>query len=115
MPLAFIREDSLYTNKPDTIVQAVLLHKLDVDEVLQAIVEQTTEFGEYEDAGNITHYYHYCYHMAIYHKRAERQGKSLEYVLQAMRLRLAHLSRNDSHFKRCMALFESLREEATEE
>lgn len=97
----------------DTIVQAALLYELDVDEILQAFAEQTKEFGEYEEVGNISHYYYYCYHLAVYHKRAERQGKSLEYVLQAMQL--AHLSGNDSHFKRCMALFESLREGATEE
>jgi tetratricopeptide (TPR) repeat protein len=97
----------------DTIVRAALLHGLSVDDLIHMFAEQTAEFGTYEDADNIAHYYRYCYHMAIYHKRSGRQREALEHALQS--LRLAHQSGNDGHFKRSMTLFELLREEATEE
>ncbi|WP_144415290.1 DNA-binding protein [Paenibacillus durus] len=97
----------------DTILQAALRHGLNVDELLDTFAEQAAEFGEYEDAGNVSHYYSYCYHLALYHKQAGGQDKALKYVMQA--LMLAHQSGNDRNFKKCMALFESLREGATEE
>ncbi|WP_331709828.1 hypothetical protein [Paenibacillus riograndensis] len=39
--------------------------------------------------------------------------EALEWTIQS--LRLAHQSRHDGNFKRCLALFESLREDVTEE
>ncbi|MBT2289288.1 DNA-binding protein [Paenibacillus albidus] len=97
----------------DTIVRAALRHGRDVDDLIAAFAEQTAEFGMYEDEGNLVHYYHYSYHMALYQKRAGRQGEALELVLRA--LRLAHQSGHDGHFKRSLALFESLREWAAGE
>ncbi|ASA24888.1 DNA-binding protein [Paenibacillus donghaensis] len=97
----------------DTIVRTALRHGLNVDDLIATFAEQTAEFGTYEDEGNLAHYYHYSYHIALYHKRTERRGEALKQVLQA--LSLAHQSGNDGHFKRSLALFESLREGATGE
>ncbi|MDT3425288.1 tetratricopeptide (TPR) repeat protein [Paenibacillus forsythiae] len=97
----------------DTVLQAALRHNLNVDHLLDAFAEQEAEFGEYEDAGNVSHYYSYCYHLALYHKQAGRQDQALTYVMRS--LILAHDSGNDRNFKKSMALFESLREGAAEE
>ncbi|MNO56487.1 hypothetical protein D3C76_470030 [compost metagenome] len=96
-----------------TILQAAVQYGLDVDDLLHPFAEQSAGFGDYEDAGNISHYYSYCYHLALYHKQAGRLPEALDWTIQS--LRLAHQSGHDGNFKRCLALFESLREGVTEE
>lgn len=96
-----------------TILQAAVQYGLDVDDLLHMFAEQSAGFGEYEDAGNISHYYSYCYHLALYHERAGRVPEALDWTIQS--LMLAHQSSHDGNFKRCLALFETLREEITEE
>lgn len=58
-------------------------------------------------------YYCYCYHLAIYHKQTGRIREALDWTVQA--IQLAHQSRHDSNFKRCLALMEALRERVTAE
>ncbi len=95
------------------ILQAAVQYGLDVDDLLHTFAEQSAGFGDYEDAGNISHYFSYCYHLALYHERAGRLSEALDWTIQS--LMLAHQSRHDGNFKRCLALFESLREGVTEE
>nr|WP_269847434.1 DNA-binding protein [Paenibacillus sonchi] len=96
-----------------TILQAAVQYGLNVDNLLDTFAEQSAGFGDYEDAGNLSHYFSYCYHFALYHKRAGRLQEALEWTIQSLRLALQ--SRHDGNFKRCLALFESLREGVIEE
>ncbi|WP_405105321.1 DNA-binding protein [Paenibacillus sp. FSL K6-1217] len=96
-----------------TILQAAVDYRLDVDDLLHTFAEQSAGFGDYEDAGNLLHYFSYCYHLALYHKRAGRIQEALDWMMQS--LRLAHQSRHDGNFKRCLALFEALWEGVTDE
>ncbi|MFC6647903.1 DNA-binding protein [Paenibacillus rhizoplanae] len=96
-----------------TIVQAAVHYRLDVDDLLHRFAEQSAGFGDYEDADNLSHYFSYCYHLALYHRRAGRLQEGLDWTMQS--LRLAHQSRHDGNFKRCLALFEALREGLTDE
>ncbi|MNC64163.1 hypothetical protein D3C75_1143380 [compost metagenome] len=84
-----------------------------MDDLLHTFAEQSAGFGDYEDAGNLSHYFSYCYHLALYHKHACRIPEALDWTIQS--LVLAHQSRHDVNFKRCLALFEALREGGTEE
>lgn len=95
------------------ILQAAAQYGLDVKDLLDRYAEQSEGFGAYEDRDNISHYYCYCYHLAIYHKQAGRIQEALDWTVQA--LQLAHQSRHDSNFKRCLGLFEALRERVTAE
>ena len=95
------------------ILQAAVQYGLDVDDLLHRFAEQSAGFGEYEDADNISHYYCYCYQLAVYHRWAGRLPEALDWTIHS--LRLAHQSRHDGNFKRCLALSESLREEVTRE
>ncbi|WP_019914710.1 hypothetical protein [Paenibacillus sp. HW567] len=96
-----------------TILQAAVQYGLDVDELLHTFAEQSAGFEEYEDAGNISHYFSYCYHSALYHKRAGRLTEALDWTIHS--LMLAHRTGHDGNFKRCLALFELLREGVTAE
>ncbi|MEK3880700.1 DNA-binding protein [Paenibacillus sp. FSL M7-0420] len=96
-----------------TIVQAAVQYRLDVDDLLHTFAEQSAGFGDYEDAGNLSHYFNYCYYLALYHKRAGRLPEALDWTMQS--LRLAHQSGHDGNFKRCLALFELLRGKVTVE
>ncbi|WP_082727108.1 tetratricopeptide repeat protein [Paenibacillus riograndensis] len=96
-----------------TILQAAVQYGLDVDDLLHTFAEQSAGFGDFEDAGNLSHYFSYCYHLALYHRRAGRLPEALDWTIQS--LVLAHQSRHDGNFKRCLALFESVREGVTEE
>ncbi|WP_341346211.1 DNA-binding protein [Paenibacillus sp. FSL H3-0469] len=96
-----------------TILQAAVDYGLDVDDLLHTFAEQSAGFGDYEDAGNLSHYFSYCYHLALYHKRTGRIQEALDWMMQS--LRLAHQSGHDGNFKRCLALFEALREGVTDE
>lgn len=95
------------------ILQAATQYGFVVDDLLDRYAEQSAGFGAYEDRDNISHYYYYCYHLAIYHKQAGRMQEALDWMAQT--LQLAHQSRHDSNFKRCLALFEALREKVTTE
>ncbi|MEK5507105.1 DNA-binding protein [Paenibacillus sp. FSL P4-0113] len=95
----------------NTILQAALIYHLDVGDILHTFAEQIDEFGSYEDAENVSYYYSYCYNLALYYRKYDRLQDAVGLTLQAMHL--ANQSGNDGHFKRCTALFESLREFAT--
>lgn len=97
----------------NTILQAALMYHLDVGDILHTFEEQIDEFGSYEDAENISYYYSYCYHLALYYQKYDRLQDAVGLSLQAMQL--ADQSGNDRNFKKCTALFESLRESATAE
>ncbi|MRN54014.1 DNA-binding protein [Paenibacillus monticola] len=97
----------------DSILQAVFRHVMNVYELLRTFAQQFTEFGESREEANPSYYYNYCYYLAVYHKRAGRHSEALECILQC--IILAHKSHNDGDFRNCMALFESLRDRATEE
>ncbi|ULO07695.1 DNA-binding protein [Paenibacillus sp. 19GGS1-52] len=96
----------------DTVLQAVLRYDMNLYELLHAFAQQFTEFGESNDGANISYYYNYCYYLAVYHKRAGRHAEALECILQC--IILAHKSHNNGDFRNCMALFQSLRDRATE-
>ncbi|MEK4061477.1 MULTISPECIES: DNA-binding protein [Paenibacillus] len=97
----------------DTILQAAIQYGLDVDGLLHTFAEQSAGFGDYEDADNISHYYSYCYHLALYHKREDRVPEALDWTMNC--LELFHRSGHDRNFKKCLALFELLRVAATDE
>ncbi|WP_311080837.1 DNA-binding protein [Paenibacillus polymyxa] len=97
----------------NTILQAALMYHLDVADILHTFAEQIDEFESYEDAENISYYYSYCYHLALYYRKYDRLQDAVGLTLQAMQL--ADQSGNDRNFKKCTALFESLRESATAE
>ncbi|MXO76415.1 DNA-binding protein [Paenibacillus sp. OT2-17] len=97
----------------NTVLQAALMYHLDVGDILHTFAEQIDEFGSYEDAENISYYYSYCYHLALYYRKCGRLQDAVGLTVQAMQL--ADQSGNDRNFKKCTALFESLRESATAE
>lgn len=97
----------------NTILQAALMYHLDVGDILHTFVEQIDEFGSYEDAKSISYYYSYCYHLALYYRNCGRLQDAVGITVRAMQL--ADQSGNDRNFKKCTALFESLRESATAE
>ncbi|EHS54846.1 hypothetical protein [Paenibacillus sp. Aloe-11] len=97
----------------NTILQAALMYHLDVGDILHTFAEQINEFGSYEDIENVSYYYSYCYHLALYYRKYDRLQEAVGLTVEAMNL--ADRSGNDGHFKRCTALFESLREWATVE
>ncbi|WP_179031100.1 DNA-binding protein [Paenibacillus kribbensis] len=97
----------------NTILQAALMYHLDVGDTLHTLAEQIDEFESYEDVENVSYYYSYCYHLAMYYRKYDRLQDAVGLTLQAMQL--ADQSGNDGQFKRCTALFESLREFATAE
>lgn len=97
----------------NTILQAALMYHLDVADILHTFAEQIDEFGSYEDAENVSYYYSYCYHLALYYRNCGRLQDAVGITVRAMQL--ADQSGNDRNFKKCTALFESLRESATAE
>ncbi|MDQ0492333.1 DNA-binding protein [Paenibacillus brasilensis] len=97
----------------NTILQAALMYHLDVADILHTFAEQINEFESYKDAENISYYYSYCYHLALYYRKYGRLQDAVGLTLQAMQL--TDQSGNDCNFKKCTALFESLRESATVE
>ncbi|QYK64861.1 DNA-binding protein [Paenibacillus sp. S25] len=97
----------------NTILQAALMYHLDVGDILHTFAEQIDEFGSYEDAENVSYYYSYCYHLALYYRKCGRLQDAVGLTLRAMQL--ADQSGNDGQFKKCTALFESLRESSTAE
>ncbi|ASR49795.1 DNA-binding protein [Paenibacillus kribbensis] len=97
----------------NTILQAALMYHLDVGDILHTFAEQIDEFGSYEDAENVSYYYSYCYHLALYYRNCGRLQDAVGITVRAMQL--ADQSGNDRNFKKCTALFESLRESATAE
>ncbi|MEC0235672.1 DNA-binding protein [Paenibacillus kribbensis] len=97
----------------NTILQAALMYRLDVGDILHTLAEQIDEFESYEDVENVSYYYSYCYHLALYNRKCDRLQEAGKLTVRAMHL--ANQSGNDGHFKRCTALFESLREFATAE
>ncbi len=97
----------------NTILQAALMYHLDVGDILHTFAEQIDEFGSYEDAENISYYYSYCYHLALYYRKYGRLQEAVGLTVQA--IHIADQSGNDRNFKKCTALFESLREWATAE
>lgn len=97
----------------NTILQAALMYHLDVADILHTFAEQINEFESYEDAENISYYYSYCYHLALYYRKYGRLQDAVGLTVRAMQL--ADQSGNDRNFKKCTALFESIRESATAE
>jgi hypothetical protein len=97
----------------NTILQAALMYHLDVEDILHTFAKQIDEFGSYEAVENVSYHYSYCYHLALYYRKYDRLQDAVGLTLQAMQL--AHQSGNDRNFKKCIALFESLRESATVE
>ncbi|UNL94240.1 DNA-binding protein [Paenibacillus polymyxa] len=97
----------------NTILQAALMYHLDVTDILHTFAEQIDEFESYEDTENISYYYNYCYHLALYHRKCSRLQDAVGLTVRAMQL--ADQSGNDRNFKKCTALFESLRGSATAE
>lgn len=82
-------------------------------DILHTLAEQIDEFESYKDVENVSHYYSYCYHLALYYQKYDRLQEAVGLTVQTMHL--ANQSGNDGHFKRCTALLESLRESATAE
>lgn len=89
------------------IVQAAVQYGLDVKDLLDRYAEQSAGFGAYEDRDNISQYYCYCYHLALYRMQEGSAQEALDWTIHS--LQLAHRSGHDGHFKRSLALYEKLR------
>jgi tetratricopeptide (TPR) repeat protein len=96
-----------------TIVGAAVRYRWQIDRVLHMFASQVQGSGRKIDSSNNGHMYHYCYHRALYEQGMGRQKKAVEFILQA--LRLADELEMNPYFKKCAAILESLREDATEE
>ncbi|UPK43944.1 DNA-binding protein [Paenibacillus pabuli] len=96
-----------------TIVVAAVRYRWQIDRVLHMITRQVQSTGREIDSSNNDDMYHYCYQRALYEQYMGRQKKAVEFILQA--LRLADELEMNRYFKKCAALLESLREDATVE
>ncbi|MDK8190549.1 DNA-binding protein [Paenibacillus sp. UMB7766-LJ446] len=96
-----------------TIVGAAVRYRWQIDRVLHMFASQVQGSGREIDSSNNDDMYHYCFHRALYEQGMGRQKKAVEFILQA--LRLADELEMNQYFKKCAALLESLRENATEE
>ncbi|MEC0123261.1 DNA-binding protein [Paenibacillus pabuli] len=96
-----------------TIVEAAVRYRWQIDRVLHMFASLAQGVGTEIDSSNNGDMYHYCYHRALYEQWMGRQKKAVEFILQA--LRLADELEMSRYFKKCAALLESLREDATEE
>lgn len=96
-----------------TIVETAVRYHWQIDQVLHMFASQVQDVGREMDSLNNENMYHYCYHRALYEQWMGRQKKAVEFILQA--LRLADELEMNRYFKKCAALLESLREDATEE
>ncbi|MGX1829899.1 DNA-binding protein [Paenibacillus taichungensis] len=96
-----------------TIVEAAVRYRWQIDRVLHMITRQVQSTGREIDSSNNDDMYHYCYQRALYEQCMGRQKKAVEFILQA--LRLADELEMNRYFKKCAALLESLREDATGE
>jgi tetratricopeptide (TPR) repeat protein len=96
-----------------TIVEAAVRYRWQIDRVLHMFASQIQGSGREIDSLNNGDMYHYCYHRALYEQGMGRQKKAVEFILQA--LRLADELEMNRYFKKCAALIESLRENASEE
>ncbi|MFC9710610.1 DNA-binding protein [Paenibacillus sp. NPDC056933] len=96
-----------------TIVEAAVQYRWQIDRVLHMIARQVQSTGRGIDSSNNDNLYHYCYHRALYEQYMGRHKKAVEFILQA--LRLADELEMNQYFKKCAALLESLREDATGE
>ncbi|MCP1423867.1 tetratricopeptide (TPR) repeat protein [Paenibacillus xylanexedens] len=95
------------------ITEAAVRHRWQIDHVLQVIEDQIQGVGREIDSLNNDDVYHYCYQRACYEQWMGRPQEAVEFILKA--IRLAGKLGMDQYFIRCMALLESLREEATAE
>ncbi|MGC5774875.1 DNA-binding protein [Paenibacillus pabuli] len=96
-----------------TLIEAAVRYRWQIDRVLHMFASQVQGVGGKLDSSNNADMYHYCYHRALYEQWMGRQKKAVEFILQA--LRLADELEMNRYFKKCAALLESLREDATEE
>ncbi|MFJ2046733.1 DNA-binding protein [Paenibacillus taichungensis] len=96
-----------------TVVEAAVRYRWQIDRVLHMFANQVQGVGVKLDSSNNADMYHYCYHRALYEQCMGRQKKAVEFILQA--LRLADELEMNRYFKKCALLWESLREDATEE
>jgi tetratricopeptide (TPR) repeat protein len=96
-----------------TIVGAAVRYRWQIDRVLHMIASQVQGSGREIDSSNNDDMYHYCFRRALYEQGMGRQKKAVEFILQA--LRLADELEMNPYFKKCAALLESLREDATVE
>lgn len=95
------------------ITEAAVRHRWQIDRVLQVIEDQMLGDGTKMNSSNNDDMYHYCYQRALYERWMGRPQEAVEFILQG--IRLADKLGLDRYFIRCIALLESLREEATAE
>lgn len=93
------------------ITEAAVRHRWQIDRVLHVFEDQIQGDGREIDSSNNDDMYHYYYQRALYEQWMGRPQEAVEFILQA--IRLADKLGVDRYFIRCIALLESLREEAT--
>ncbi|WFR63779.1 DNA-binding protein [Paenibacillus amylolyticus] len=95
------------------ITEAAVRHRWQIDRVLHMFEDQIQGDVREMDSSNNGDVYHYVYQRALYEQWMGRPQGAVEFILKA--IRLAHKLGMDRYVIRCIALLESLREEATEE
>ncbi|MHB0883731.1 DNA-binding protein [Paenibacillus sp. SEL1] len=96
-----------------TILESANKYNFSVDYVLESFSAEIDQFKFLDDVKNRNYYCCFLYQRAIYEYKSNSLEKGTNYVLDCLALSL--ISRNDSDFKQCVALFEVYREFATYE
>lgn len=94
-----------------TIVKAAHKHKLNIDSVLQSFAAHIQEFSSLEGTADLAHYHEFLLELAQYQiSRADKRSaiENILYILENTEEKGGYL-----HFKKCTALFEIIRDEAT--
>ncbi|MFB5675758.1 DNA-binding protein [Paenibacillus terreus] len=94
-----------------TIVEAAHEHGLNVDSILEQFSAQIREFGNTEEAADLTAYHFFLLELANYQISRDEQGAAAENILTV--LEAAENMENQSNFRKCAALFELIRDSAS--
>ncbi|MEK4345395.1 DNA-binding protein [Paenibacillus sp. FSL P4-0184] len=94
------------------IMESANLHKFSVDNVLTRFSREMVRFEQFEDPINIDRLYRLYYQIAIYQIRNKQYTTGVEYTIQSLELSIK--TNNGIDFIKCVTLFETNRDYATQ-
>jgi hypothetical protein len=94
------------------IMKSANLHKFSVDNVLTRFSREMLRFEQFEDPINIDRLYRLYYQVAIYQIRNKQYTTGVDYIIQSLELSIK--TNNGIDFIKCVTLFETNRDYATQ-
>ncbi|WP_049825203.1 hypothetical protein [Paenibacillus sp. 1-18] len=91
-----------------TILESAIMHNYDINPILKDFAERVGELGGfYGEPQNLNYYVEFLYQLSIYRFKEGKPGLGIDAVLRA--IEYADSLKDDTSFKKCVALFESYR------